>query len=349
MHMTKVFSLFAILAIALSLPAQATIRWYDGETATDVRVTVFTAKAVDYRAGSGTKTRPAHEVLEATSTKWLEAYEEVDASDPAAYLAQADAYLAGKKDLLAQYGYWQSALISGAQGDPDSMFATLNKLNEVMPNSGFAPKYFGMRCRFFLSKRDFKQALEVAAKYEETCITRSWSAGYEKEALLLTALVQYAAGEQRPAAVRATLAKLAEDESASGRFFSDQALIEVADLDRRDKKLEEAIAGYNALLARKGLEPNLTARALLGVAHLSYEKAKASKSADDYHAATKDFLMVYVLAQEANPEYVAEALYHGARTMEKWNGLPSCKSDAARLRGRLKLMSPYKETSWARK
>ena len=136
---------------------------------------------------------------------------------------------------------------------------------------------------------------------------------------------------------------------SSAAFVSQAATVDLADALRAKKQYKEARAEYEELRGQKGLDTDVRARMYLGLGYLSLEDAVGSGKKSDLHDAYKSFLMVYLNAQEAHPEYVAEGLYQAAKACEQWNELPSCPRQAGLLRGRLKYRAPWKDTSWAKK
>jgi hypothetical protein len=123
--------------------------------------------------------------------------------------------------------------------------------------------------------------------------------------------------------------------------------LQIAHSLRAEGKADEALAIYNRIIGDKAADRSSLAGAQLGLGHVQMAKASESNK-DAYRAALMAFLRVYVEAQDAAPDLVAEALYHGYEASLKWGGTDH-RVVAGRLRHVLRTDSRFNGTEWAKK
>jgi tetratricopeptide (TPR) repeat protein len=162
-------------------------------------------------------------------------------------------------------------------------------------------------------------------------------------------MAQAASGKAQKEDIESKLKTVIGNTDGTAAFVFKEARVFLADFYRQSGDAAKAAKEYEGLLEQPGLSPDVLARIHLGLGYIAYEKGVTQKDKEAFHQAYLSFLRVYVLAKDAHPEVVAEALYQGAQAAEAWGGMPTSKAEAARLRGRLRFRSPWKETSWGQK
>jgi len=346
--MKKILTPCFLLALTGSLAAQDVITWDDG-TKVKCEIVGFDAKTIEFKVDNQKRSEPAHKVAGIRMSKLVEdLYNR--ASAPEDYLSVADEQLKAKNELAAAYGYWKAAELFQADGKVNSAVTALADLDKKIPNSPWTPKYFEARFRHYLTdKKHLKDARSVAEQYESEAIKRNWSRGFEHQAKYFMVLAEAASGKAGKEAVEARVRKILGDTDGSAGFVFKEARVFLADFYRTNGDHAKALKEYESILDQPGLSQDVLARVHLGIGYINYERGVTEKDKEGFHQAYLSFLRVFVLAKDASPELVAEALYQAAQAGEAWGGLPTSKADAARLRGRLRLRSPWKETSWGQK
>jgi len=344
-----------VLAFAVSIGAlvaqQDVIRWRDGKVTRGAKVTGYTAREIQFRAGGKNEVRAAHEVQSVQIGSWQELLGRAG-DDPEALVGEAQ----GEKDaFVAQAGYFRAAELYRESGATVDMITVLDALLKKIPNSAYAPEYFRRKIQVYLSsaKPRAKDAAAAAEKYGAACRQNAWSKAYELDAELW----QLRAASVSKGASRDTfingLKDLVSRATGAANGVAADAKADLADAYRSNKNYKEARSTYEGLQEVVGVGADTLARTYLGLGYIHLEEALASSdeavSKSSYHKAFVSFLKVYVNAKEANNVLVAESLYNAANACEKWNGLPTCKQMAGRLRGRLKYRALYKDTYWAKK
>ena len=344
--MNKVLILPVLLLAAPLVAQKDMITLRDGTQINNVKVTAWTAKDIQFKGKSGSDLRLAHLVKDASIDK-VRVVMNRAGTNPEVLVGAADE---NKKDaIIAGACLHKAAMTFYEDGDIGKMMAALQRIDTDYPNSPYAPSYYTWKIKYYLATKKTKDAAAIALKYGDASRTRPWSEAYSHDAELWEKVVNGVAGklkgEAYATAMRETLAK----STGVAPFVAHRAAVELADAYRGGKKFAEAKKEYEKLQKLKGLGVNVRARMYLGLGHIDLEKADSSKKKEDYHDAFLNFLRVYLNAKDADPELVAEGLYHAAKSCEAWGELPSCREMAGRLRGRLRLREPYKSTSWAKK
>jgi len=347
--MKKALTPCLLLALTGAIVAQDDVITWDDGTKTKCDIVRFDSKTIEYKIKRQRKTDPAHKVSSIRVKKLVEdVYNR--ASAPEDYLATVDEQLKAKNKLAAAYGYWKAAELFLIDGKFNSGITALAELNKNVPDSPWAHKHFEERFRYFISdKKKLKAAMSVAEKYESEAIKRNWSRGFEHQAKFFMAVAEAASGKAAKEAIESKLRTIMGDTDGTAGFVFKEARVFLADFYRQNKEYAKAAKEYEGILDQPGLTPSVLGRVHLGLGYIQYEKGLTGKDKEAFHKAYLSFLKVYVLAKDGPPELVAEALYQGAQAADAWGGLPSSKAEAARLRGRLRLRSPWKETSWGQK
>lgn len=342
-------SLLALWASAGFSLAQDTVVLRDGTIIPDAAITSWTAKEIEFREGRVSKTRPAHEVdLAGTMLEKLQVDLSRAGSDTAALVGLSEA----KKDdhLVASAALYNAALIFLAAGDSGSWVSALETLHEQHPNSPYAPEYFRILVRYYLAglKPRATDAAAVAERYAKSARENGWSIGYERDAEYWALRASSLTGTPDVPKYIDGLKKLCTRSEKAAPFVWQAATVNLGDAYRSTQRLEDAEAEYLKLLD-EGLGADVRAQLFLGLGYLNVEYAKTKGGGDtDYlHEAIRNYLKVYLSAKDADPEFVAEALYNAAKTLEEWNKIPDSVAMAGLLRGRLKRRAPWKDTSWA--
>lgn len=351
-------ALTPLLLLALSAPIVAQddeITWDDG-TKTKCDIVRFDAKTIEFKIRNQRKSEPAHRVRKIRVKKLLDdIYNR--STTPEEYLTVADEQLKAKNQLAASWGYWRAAQLFLDDDKTGSAVSALDLLDKNLPNSPWTPKLFEVKFRHYLStylsdtrkKKMLADAGKVAETYESEAIKRNWSRGYEHQAKLFMAMAEAASGKAQKDAIESKLKTIIGDTDGTAAFVFKEARVFLADFYRQSGDAAKAVKEYEGLLEQPGLTPDVLARIHLGLGYIAYEKGVTEKDKEAFHRAYLSFLRVYVLAKDAHPEVVAEALYQGAQAAEAWGGMPTSKAEAARLRGRLRYRSPWKDTSWGQK
>ncbi|MHC4078547.1 MAG: tetratricopeptide repeat protein [Planctomycetota bacterium] len=348
--MSKALTTCLLLALTGTLAAQTddVITWHDG-TKTKCEVVSFDAKHIQYKVKGQRQTAEAHKVMDVRIKKLVEdVYNR--AVTPEDFLTAADEQFTAKKTLAGAWGYMKAAELFEAEGKFNSADTALGQLDTKVPNSPWTYRHFELRFRYFVgNKKRLREAMSVAEKYESAAIKRNWSRGFEHQAKFFMVVAEAASGKLTKEVIETKLKRVLGDTDGTAGFVFKEARVFLADFYRKNKEYAKAIKDYEAILDQPGVDPNVLSRAYLGLGYIHYDKGVANKDKEAFHQAYLAFLRVYVLARDADPELVAEALYNAAQAVESWGGLPTAKAEAARLRGRLRLRSPWKETSWAKK
>ena len=348
--MNKALLVLPILVLAFALPAQKdTIELLDGTKIRGVKVISWTAKEIKFKtnSGSGTESRPAHEVRGATISR-VQVILSRAGDDTEQLIGEAD----NDDPLIKQACFFKASQIFAAENTKEGaqkMLSALSEIDTQLPDSAYAPAYHRTKIRYYLSqaKPQFNNAKIAAEKYGDASRTRSWSNAYVYDAEYWEKRIAGATGKVKMEDLITSLKEIKAKTTVEAPFVSHAASIDLADVYRNAKNYKVAEAEYEGLHDKKGLEPDVRARMYIGLGYIYLEKAVISKSKGDYHNAFKNFLKVYLNAKAAHPEYVAEGLYNAAKACEQWNELPTCKQMAGRLRGRLKLREPWRHTKWA--
>ncbi len=344
--------LLALAVLASSLPAQNdVIQWRDGKQTDKAKVTGYTAREIKFRAGGKNQARAAHEVKSVQINAWRSLVARAG-EDPEALVGEAQSQ---KDPFLAQYAYYRAAELYREAGADVDMVTVLDALFKKIPTSAYAPELFRRKIQIYLSaaKPRAKDAASAAEKYGAACRQNAWSKGYELDAELWMLRAQSVAKKADKATFITGLKDLIVRSTGAADGVATDAMADLADSYRLQKNYKEARATYKKLQEAVSVGVDTLARVYLGLGYIHLEEAvtvgdeAASKEA--YHLAFRSFLQVYVNAKAANNNLVAESLYNAAKACEKWNGLPTCKQMAGRLRGRLKFRAMYKDTSWAKK
>ncbi len=347
--MNKALTTCLLLALTGATVAQDDVITWDDGTKTKCDIVRFDAKNIEYKVKGQRKTDPAHRVAEIRIKKLVEdVYNR--AITPEDYLTTVDEQLKAKNELAAAYGYWKAAELFLAEDKVNSAVTALGELDKKIPNSPWTPRYFEVRYRYYISdKKRQKDAMSVAEKYESEAIRRNWSRGFEHQAKFFMAVAEAASGKMTKEAVESKVRQIMGDTDGTAGFVFKEARVFLADFYRQNRDYAKAAKEYESILEQPNLPPDVLGRAHLGLGYIQYERGVTDKDKEAFHQAYLSFLRVYILAKDAPPELVAEALYQAAQAVDAWGGLPTSKAEAARLRGRLRLRSPWKETSWAQK
>lgn len=347
---------FAFTAAALFVavvPAQDVISWVDASTTDRCRVSDFTVLEVKWQTGSGTDRKSSDLVASLQVTAVAEKYrrgyaaKEQNAADtPDQFLAVARAELP-KSPFLAQFGFWEAGKILYEAGKPAEAFAVFEELIEKLPDSGFVPRAIALKLEYYLGGSKAKSAEKVARDYNLLATTKSFPDGYLRESEYYLIMAQAAGGSLKAADMRNQLDALSA--KCEGRYPSvaHRCRLQVAHSLRGEGKLDEALSIYNRIIADKAADRTSLAGAQLGLGHVQLSRASESNK-DAYRAALMAFLRVYVEAQDAAPDLVAEALYHGYDASLKWGGTDH-RLVASRLRHVLRTDARFNETDWAKK
>jgi tetratricopeptide (TPR) repeat protein len=349
--MNKALTPFLLFFFALtgSLAAQDDVIIWDDGTKTKCEIIRFDAKTIEFKVKNQKQTEPAHKVAEIRIKKLVEdVYNR--ATTPEEYVSVADEQLKAKNELAAAWGYWKAAQLCLDEGKVNSAVTTLGELDKKLPNSPWSPKYYEELFRHFADDpKKAERAMRIAEQYEGEAIKRNWSRGYEHQAKFFMTVAQAASGKTGKDVIESKIKTTIGDTDGTAGFVFKEARVFLGDFYRENKDYAKAIKEYESLLDQPGLPPNVIARVHLGLGYIQYEKGVTDKNKDGFHQAYLSFLRVYVLAKDADPELVAQALYQAAQAVDAWGGIPTAKAEAARLRGRLRLRSPWKETSWGKK
>ncbi len=351
-----VLSLATLLAPVLSAPvllAQDEIRWVDATTTERCRVSDFTVLEVKWQTGSGNDRKSSDQVaslrITAVEEKYRRGYaaREQSASDtPDQFLGVARTELA-KSPFMAQFGFWEAGKILYEAGKTAEAFAVFDELIEKLPDSAYVPRALVLKLEYYLGSGKPKSAEKIAKDYNLLATTKSFPDGYLRESEYYLIMSQAAGGGFKPADMRNQLDALSS--KCEGRFPSvaHRCRLQVAHSLRGEGKLEEALAIYNRIIGDKTADRGSLAGAQLGLGHVQLAKASESNK-DAYRAALMAFLRVYVDAQDAAPDLVAEALYYGYDASMKWGGTDH-RLVAGRLRHVLRTDARFNETEWAKK
>ena len=342
-------SLAASVLAAPGLKAQKdTIELRNGKVLRNVAVESWTAKEIKWKGKDGAKSLPAHEVKEASLSKVQMVFARLG-NDPGTFYEEAKSE---KDPLISAACYHNAAMLYFQDGKDSEMLTALQELDEKHPQSPYTPEYYRWKIRYYLGRQkpSYKDAMSIAQKYGDAARTRSWSRAYEYDAEYWEKMVEAASGKTDADGWVKDLKDIIGKTESSAPFVADVARADMGDALRGQKKYAEAKEVYQQLEARSGVSANVRARMFRGLGYIAMEQALTSNNKEDMHEALKNFLKIFLNCKDgADPELVAEGLYQAAKACEQWNELPSCKLMAARLRGRLKLRSPWKETSWAEK
>ena len=348
-------ALVPVLAFAVftsSLLAQNdVIQWRNGKQTAKAKVTAYTAREIKFRAGGKNQVRASHEVKSVQINACREFLARAG-EDTEALIGEAQSQ---KNPFLAQSAYFRAAELYREAGADVDMITVLDALFKKIPTSAYAPEYFRRKIQIYLSaaKPRAKDAASAAEKYGAACRQNAWSKGYELDAELWILRAQSVAKKASKSVFITGLKDLIVRSTGAADAVATDAMADLANVYRRQKNYKEARATYKKLQETGSVRVDTLARVYLGLGYIHLEGAitagdeAASKAA--YHRAFRSFLQVYVNAKAANNNLVAESLYNAANACEKWNGLPSCKQMAGRLRGRLKFRALYKDTPWAKK
>lgn len=344
-----------ILALAVTTGALVAqndvIEWLDGKRTTKAKVTSFTAREIKFRAAGTNQTKPAHEVKSVVIETWREFLNRAG-DDPAVLLGEAR----DQKDLfIAQAAYYRAAELHRQSNSLADMIGVLDELMKKSPTSAYAPELFRRKIQIYLSSKKprLKDAAKVAESYGAACRQNAWSRAYEFDAELWQLRIKSMEKQaNREAFITGLKGLIARANGAADNVAID-ATGDLADAYRDQKNLKLARTTYNTLLGTAGVSVDTLARIYIGLGYIHLEDALAAGNEEaakpSYKQAYTSFLKVYILAKGANNNLVAEGLYNAANACEKWNGLPSCRQMAGRLRGRLKFRVLYKDTYWAKK
>lgn len=357
--MFKVSQLFSALVPVLALAVFASslvaqndvIQWRDGKQTAKAKVTAYTAREIKFRAGGKNQMRASHDVKSVQINAWRELLTR-NGDDAEVLIGEGQSQ---KDPFLAQIAYFRAAELYREAGADVDMITVLDALFKKIPTSAYAPEYFRRKIQIYLSaaKPRAKDAASAAEKYGAACRQNGWSKGYELDAELWMLRAQSVAKKANKSAFIAGLKDLIVRSIGAADGVATDAMADLADSYRLQKSYKEARATYQKLQETGSVGVDTLARVYLGLGYIHLEGAitagdeATSKAA--YHLAFRSFLQVYVNAKAANNNLVAESLYNAANACEKWNGLPTCKQMAGRLRGRLKFRALYKDTPWAKK
>ena len=343
-------SLLTLWPLAGSALAQDTVVLRDGTVIADAAIISWTAKEIEFREARAAKTRPAHEV-DVNATKLQKFAVDLDraGTDTAALVGLAEANT--DDSLLASAALYNAALIFIGAGDDRSWVSALEQLEEQYPNSPYAPEYYRFLVRYYLTGLTPRatDAAAVATRYAEAARKNGWSIGYERDAEYWALRASSLTGTPDLPKYVDGLKKLARKSEKTAVFVYKAATVNLGDAYRGMQRLEDAEVEYQRLVVEKGLEADVRAQLYLGLGYLNveYAKTKSGGDTDHLHEAIRNYLKVYLSAKDADPEFVAEALYNAAKTLEVWNKIPDSIAMAGLLRGRLKRRAPWKDTSWA--
>ena len=342
----------ALVVSAGALVAQEdVIRWRDGKVTKGAKVTGYTAREIKFRAGGTNQVRAAHEVQSVQIGSWQELIGRAG-DDPEALVGEAQAE---KNVFVAQAGYFRAAELYRESGATADMITVLDALVKKIPTSAYAPEYFRRKIQVYLSaaKPRAKDAASAAEKYGAACRQNAWSKAYELDAELWQLRAASVGKDGDRDTFITGLKDLISRATGGADGVAADAKADLADAYRANKDYKDARAAYEGLQETSGVGVDTLARTYLGLGYIHLEEALSSSdeaaSKASYHKAFVSFLKVYVNTKEASNVLVAEGLYNAANACEKWNGLPTCKQMAGRLRGRLKFRALYKDTYWAKK
>ena len=347
--MNKALTTCLLLAVTGALAAQKDVITWDDGTQTKCEIVRFDSKNIEYKVRGRRQTAVAHKVRSVQIHKLLtDVYNR--AITPEDFLTVADEQFKAKKELAGAWGYMRAAELFEAADSFNSAATALAQLDEKVPNSPWTHRLFTVKFRYYISnKKRLKNAQTVAEKYESEAIKRNWARGYEHQAKFFMLIAEAAGGKMAKDTVETKLKQIMSDTDGTAGFVFKEAKVFLAEFYRQTKDYAKAVKEYDDILELSGVRADLLGRVYLGLGYIHYEKGVVDQDKEAFHQAYLSFLRVYILAKEAHPEVVAEGLFHAAQAVESWGGLPTSKFEAARLRGRLRLRSPWKETSWAKK
>jgi hypothetical protein len=342
-----VFALTAAAAVGQS----DRIVWTDGTSTTECRVTGFTWREIKYTQRGNEETRSADAVARLEVEKVKELYKRAygATSDDEAYaqFRKIAESLTKSNPFAAQFGFIEGARLLVKNREYNEAFALLEKLATELPDSGFRPEVFRMKLQYYLGqgKDGAENAKTVAKKYASTALTEGWPEGFAVEASYYDLMARAAAGDAAGAALQAELKALLTKVEGRLPSVTDRVKVQLAHALRAEGKLDEARQAYEEIIDKEGVDPSTLAQAFLGTGY-AHMQAGDPKNTEPYRDALLAFLRVFLETPGASSEAIAEALYQGAESAEKWRG-PDSGAMARRLRAYLR--RDYAETAWGQK
>lgn len=339
-------------ALTAPLAAQDVIEWIDGTKTERVRVSDFNTLEIKW-SSSGSDKKPSDQVRELTVQKAREKFARGYAARDQKAGETAELFLGvareelTKTPFLAQFGFWEAGRFLFDNGKEDEGIPIFDELITKLPDSGFVPRAYAMKIEYYLGSNKAKSADKVAKDYNSTALTKGYPDGYVRESELYMILAQAAGGALKAGELRSQLEVLVTRTESSYPTICSRARVYVANSLRQEGKLDEAMQLYSKITEQKALDKATLALAMLGTGHIHLARATESNK-EGYREALMAFLHVYVDAQDAGQDVVAEALFFGAEAAKKWGGVDS-NLIAARLRGNLRNDARFNGSEWAKK
>lgn len=353
-------SLLVALSTGLAAQGKDSIEWVDGSASNNIEVRKLDVQEIEFRGSGGNKTRKRIDARDISLASWDAEVSGI--TDPQEMFGKAQSLVKNKKPLLAQGVYWLAAQAYWADASTaDKALLVLEDLTKELPKSAYAPDYFRMKIRYYLGRQkpDIASATKVSRDMGDFARRNTWPRAYEYEGEYWGHKAEAIGGKVDAEGFVRALTSLRSKAKADAPHVAILCTLDIADTLRNTKQYAEAKAEYESLTKYKGLSISDRTRMHIGLGYLAMEEAVQQKDKAIFEQAfvhfTKGFLPIKKEVDKGEGVDMnlinmgAECLFRATEALVQWGGHEDVAGMAGRLRGRLRLRAPWKNTEWAKR